>query len=191
MNSILIFITTWFVSILDRAGIPSAMVIALTATDLDNLNKTILITGCILAGSLGDIGCYYIGSWLKLKHQKSTSIFSKRSFYSKAEDVSHFIDRAPLTWIFIGRAFPAVNQFIPMAASIRGIAVEKVISISILGNIFWFSAFAIIADWLATFIGEAERSVQITAGVVGFFIVILSYRFNSRLENHTTNSSRN
>jgi len=167
-------------STIDRAGIPVSLVVGVMSLH-DNLPlTTCFIALCAVAGTLGDMVMYGIGYYMRLHYGSEKTIFQRVSLVGKLTHICRFVDTRPVLWLVLGRAFQIVNQWIPMAAALRGYPVAYVFLWSALGNALWMATFGV----AGLFIGQARETwgtpLGIAMGVVGLIIISVSLRMLDR-----------
>lgn len=128
----------------DRAGVPLAFLGGLAALGAEWAPA--LYLGCALSGLLGDALAYEVGARL-LRRPPAPSAFaelraaSAGGLAARVLEWARFVDAAPRRWLLASRAFPAINQLVPLAVGARGLASRgEALAACALGNALWFGA---------------------------------------------------
>ena len=180
MDILTTYVTVALVSIIDRAGIPTAFVGGLIVARLNGWPIMPLLALCTVAGVIGDILCYSIGMKVT-RGETHSSPFELQGWRSRTHKFAVFIQPAPRLWLLFGRVFPAINQFIPLSAALLGYGFGTVFLYCALGNIIWFGLFGLLTPHMIDFFSESERNIQVVAICLGVITVLGSWLANRHI----------
>lgn len=165
------------VSIIDRAGVPTALVTGILAINGSPSEVAVFLGACILGSLVGDLGCFGLGIFLRRRGDRAPLSFrGPSSLHGKVSRAAQFIDKHPRLWQIGGRAFPLVNQLIPMAAGIRGRSIVEAVWTNLLGGVCWLSAWAILTQRYARAAEDWPVMLRWGLAVVGVTVLGLAIR---------------
>jgi len=178
------YIIAGIISIIDRAGIPVAMVGGLIAAHLNDWNVWPLVAVCIVAGISGDMTCFFIGKYIGTT--KPRNQFERQGWRIRVQVLAEFIRPAPRIWLLCGRIFPAINQFIPMGAAILGYGTWSVLLYCSIGNVLWFGAFGFLSAEYIDEVAGSENMWQRVFVISGLVLCYCSWRLNKWMEHQVS-----
>ncbi len=130
-----------------------------------DLNVWILITVSAIGAILGDSTSYFLGT-------KGTHLFKKENRVlniSHLERGKHFFARYGEKSIFIGRFIGVLRPIVPFVAGISRMNIKLFIFWNVLSGVLW----SILYIFLGYFLGDSFSSIEVWAGRVGIFTVLL------------------
>ena len=175
------FFSLILISIIDRGGIPVALVggIVLFA---DESTPTVLlfVVCCSLAGLAGDLLMYSFGVALrKTKSGGNQFLAGPRSLRGRSERVARFIEPAPVAWLLFGRVFAVINQFVPIAAAMLHRPFWEVLWTAALGNACWFGLWAALTLSYGNLSEGWNSTTRIVTLLVGIALALISLKVAS------------
>ena len=168
------------VSTVDRAGVPVALVVGVLHLQSNDMPLALFVLACVAAGLLGDLAMFWLGTAFRRKPQEHLPRVITARLLKNTLATLVFIETAPMAWLVFGRAFQMINQFIPMAAGVRGLSFIYVLRCCLVGNILWFVSFALLVSTYGEILSELSRPVALVGFALGVFFVWLSLRLVQR-----------
>lgn len=156
-------LTCVLTSVIDRGGIPAALVAGVVALNRDYNSIIAFALACAVAGLAGDMVMYWIGLKMRQRRARRKSIFDGASIYQRIEQASAVVVQSPFNWLVWGRAFQLINQFVPMAAGVIGYSFARTLAYCMIGNLLWFGVFAA----LTLVVGLPLRRFPVQFGIIG------------------------
>ena len=141
-------------------------------------NPQAFVAICVAAGTMGDLLCYGFGRWYAESAAHVPPQFrAGKTMRSRLTSASAFIDRSPRCWLILCRLFPAVNQFVPFAAGVRGLGMAEVGTCCLAGNVFWLGGLGLVGSRFGELLKAQYGYVWTTLAVFGGLLLYLALRW--------------
>lgn len=165
------------ISTVDRAGVPTALIAGILILEPGSPTIVLFTLACILASLIGDLACYAFGAYLAKRGDLTpVSFHGSSTLFGRVTGAARFIDRRPLLWQVGSRAFPLVNQMIPMAAGIRRRPFTEAVWTNLVGGVVWFGGWAFLAESFSQLASDWPTYLRWGAAGLGAVVLGLAIR---------------
>ncbi len=165
------------ISTVDRAGVPTALIAGILILEPGSPSIVLFTLACILASLVGDLACYAFGVHLAERGDRTPVSFQGSStLFGRVAGAACFIDSHPLLWQVGSRAFPLVNQVIPMAAGIRRRPLTEAVWTNLVGGVVWLGGWAFAAGSFSQFASEWPAYLRWGAAALGVVVLGLAIK---------------
>ena len=158
----------WLATTVDRAGVPAAMLAGLAWAMASGTHPAVVVSGCVIAGIVGDMACYGLGR--QLAHGQRSPL-TRASLVGRLEALGQRYSKHVLFWLAAGRLFPAVNQLFPVVAGLRRHPMARVVPIVCVANALWLGVVGGVAWGALDTLQHLSTPIQVGSAAAGLLLL--------------------